>query len=109
MEPYPAWIQNLPEVDTPFAGMAGRLLASPNGQAVFFRAEEEVEVPPHAHGPQWGVVLTGRLHFTVSGETGVYGPGETYDVPDGAEHSAVLEAGTSVIDFFGDADRYSPK
>lgn len=109
MDPFPAWISEMPEADTPFTGLQGRLLAGPHGQAVFFRAEEESEVPPHAHGGQWGVVVAGRLHLTVDGERNVYEPGDTYDVPSGAEHSAVLEAGSSVIDVFQDPGRYGPK
>ena len=110
MDPFPDWIRDgMPEVDTPFTGLEGRLLASPHGQAAFFRADEEFEVPPHAHGAQWGVVVTGRLHLTIDGEAGTYEPGDTYDIPAGAEHSAVLEAGTCVIDVFQDPDRYSPK
>jgi quercetin dioxygenase-like cupin family protein len=49
------------------------------------------------------------MHLTVDGEPGTYEPGETYEIPSGAEHSARLEAGTSVIDVFQDPDRYSPK
>lgn len=109
MNPFAAWIQELPEVDTPFTGLEGRLMASPDGQAVFFRAEEEFEVPTHSHGAQWGVVVIGILHLTIDGQPGTYEPGETYDIPAGAEHSAKLEAGTCVIDVFQDPDRYSPK
>ena len=109
MDPFPAWMQDVPRVDTPFAGLEGRLLASPHGQAVFFRADKEFEVPPHAHGAQWGIVVTGRLHLTVDGEAETYEPGDTYDIPSGAEHSARLEAGTSVIDVFQDPDRYDPR
>lgn len=109
MNPYADWIQALPQVDTPFTGLEGRMISGPDGQAVFFRAEEDFEVPPHSHGAQWGIVVTGRLHLTVSGEQNVYEPGETYDIPAGAEHTARLEAGTCVIDVFQDPDRYSSK
>lgn len=109
MEPFAGWIGDLPEVDTPFTGLDGRLLSGPDGQAVFFRAAEEVEVPPHSHGPQWGVVVTGLLHLTVGGESATYEPGATYEIGDGEEHSAILEAGTCVIDVFRDPDRYAPK
>ena len=109
MDPFPNWIEDLPEVDTSFTGLSGRLLSSPHGQAVFFRAAEEVEVPPHTHGAQWGIVVSGRLHLTVDGRAGTYEPGETYDIPAGAEHSARLEAGTCVIDVFQDPNRYNPK
>ena len=109
MNPYAGWIQSLPEVDTPFTGLDGRLMSSPDGQTVFFRAEEDTEVPPHSHGAQWGIVVTGTLHLTVNGEANVYEPGDTYEIGAGEEHSALLPAGCSVIDVFQDADRYSPK
>jgi quercetin dioxygenase-like cupin family protein len=109
MDPFSDWIEDLPEVDTPFTGLKGHMISGPHGQAVFFRAVEEFEVPPHSHGAQWGIVVTGRLHLTVDGETDTYEPGETYDIGAGEEHSARLEAGTCVIDVFQDPDRYSPK
>jgi quercetin dioxygenase-like cupin family protein len=109
VDPFPDWMADLPEVDTPFTGLKGRLLSSPHGQAVFFRADEESEVPPHAHGAQWGIVVTGRLHLTVAGKAATYEPGDTYSIGAGEEHSALLEAGTCVIDVFQDPDRYAPK
>lgn len=109
MNPFAAWIRELPEVQTPFDGLDGRLLSSPHGQAVFFRAVEDVEVPPHSHGAQWGIVVAGRLELTVGGETGIYEPGDTYDIGGGEEHSARLEAGSCVIDVFRDPDRYESR
>src|SRR3712207_7991486 len=41
--------------------LEGRMISGQHGQAVFFRAEREFEVPPHSHGAQWGIVVTGRL------------------------------------------------
>ena len=98
MNPYADWIQALPQVDTPFEGLDGRMIAGPHGQTVFFRAAERFEVPPHAHGAQWGIVVTGTLHLTIDGESRTYAPGDTYDIPAGAEHSAVHEAGYCVIE-----------
>ncbi len=109
MRPFPEWIEAFPETDTPFSDLEGRLLASPHGQAVFFRAEKDFEVPPHAHGAQWGIVVTGNLELTVEGETGNYAPGDTYSIGAGETHSARLGAGTCVIDVFQDPDRYEPK
>lgn len=109
MDPFAGWMQDLPEVDTPFTGLEGRMISGPDGQTVFFRAAEDFEVPPHSHGAQWGVVVTGRLHLTVEGETNTCEPGGTYSIGAGEEHSARLEAGTCVIDVFEEPDRYSAK
>lgn len=104
--PFPDWIQALPEIDAPFPGLRGRLLASEHGQAAFFTAETEMRVPEHAHGAQWGFVVAGRVQMTIGGTTRTYGPGETYAIRDAEPHSALLEAGTSVVDVFADATRY---
>ncbi len=109
MEPFAGWIGELPQVDTPFTGLEGRMISGPHGQAVFFYVAERTEVPAHAHGAQWGVVVSGILHLTINGDARTYEPGETYDIPEDAEHSAVLEAGCAVIDCFQDPDRYSAK
>ena len=110
MNPFSGWIErDLPAVDTPFEGLEGRLLSSPHGQAVFFRAARDTEVPPHAHGSQWGVVVAGTLELTIGDDTRTYEPGETYDIPAGTTHAARLGAGCCVIDVFQDPDRYAPK
>ena len=109
MRPFPDWMQAFPKPETPFPDLEGRLLASPHGQAVFFRAEKDFEVPSHAHGAQWGIVVSGELELTVEGETKTYAPGETYSIEAGETHSARLGAGASVIDVFQDPDRYEAK
>ena len=99
--PFAPFIEGLPEVDTPVEGLKGRLMAGPRGQVAFFRAERDLEVPEHAHRAQWGIVVSGRLEFTVEGgEPRVYGPGETYRVAEGQRHRARLAAGTCIVDVF---------
>ncbi len=109
MRPFPEWIEAFPEAETPFSDLEGRLLASPHGQAVFFRAEKDFEVPPHAHSAQWGIVVSGNLELTVEGVARSCKPGDTYSIGAGETHSARLGAGTCVIDVFQDPDRYEPK
>ena len=110
MNPFSDWIRrDLPAVDTPFEGLEGRLLSSPHGQVVFFRADRDTEVPPHAHGGQWGVVVAGTLELTIGDKTRTYEPGASYDIPAGTTHAARLPAGCCVIDVFQDPDRYAPK
>ena len=64
---------------------------------------------PGAGGAQWGVVLEGRLEFTIGGETKHYGPGDTYFIPAGVAHSAVIHPGYVGIDVFADANRYAAR
>ena len=78
------------------ARVAARLDAADDGAlAMFYEIPDGVEVPEHAHGAQWGVVLEGSVEFTIDGETRTYRRGDTYFVPDQAPHSAVISPATS--------------
>jgi quercetin dioxygenase-like cupin family protein len=108
-EPFPEFIRSLPEVDSPLASLRGWMLQTDQGLAMFYEIPDGVEVPEHAHGAQWGVVLEGSMELTIHGETNTYGRGDTYHVPDAAPHSAVIHPGYVGIDVFADADRYRPR
>ena len=108
-EPFPDFIRALPMVDSPLASLRGWMLQTDQALTMFYEIPDGVDLPEHAHGAQWGVVLEGSIDFTIGGETRTYGPGETYFVPDGALHSAVIHPGYVGIDVFADADRYGAK
>jgi quercetin dioxygenase-like cupin family protein len=76
---------------------------------MFYEIPDGVEVPEHAHGAQWGVVIAGSVEFTIGGETRTYERGDTYYVPDGVAHRATIHPGFVGIDVFADADRYRPR
>jgi quercetin dioxygenase-like cupin family protein len=105
-EPFAEFIRDLPLVDTPLESLRGWLLQSDRALAMFYEIPDGVEVPEHAHGAQWGVVLEGSVEFTIGGETKTYRRGDTYYVPDSVVHSAILSPGFVGIDVFADADRY---
>ena len=109
MKPFPAWIGDLPRVDAPFEGLEGRLLAGPDGQTVFFVATGDLDVPPHSHGAQYGVVVAGRVELRVGGEVRTVAAGGTYEIEAGEEHAARVEAGTALVEVFREPDRYSPE
>jgi quercetin dioxygenase-like cupin family protein len=109
MKPFPAWIGELPEVDTPFDGLEGRLLSAPHGQTVFFLATRDLDVAPHSHGAQYGVVVAGRVELRVGGNVRILGPGDTYEIATGEEHAARVEAGTALVEVFQEPDRYGTK
>jgi len=104
----PAMITRLPEADLPFPSSALKtsVLQSHNGQLVFFQIHKDIEIPPHSHKGQWGIVLEGELEMTIGGKTRKYRPGDTYYIPEGVVHSAKVPAGCKAIDFFEEPDRY---
>lgn len=106
-EPFPAFIRALPMVDSPLASLRGWMQQTSQAITMFYEIPDGVDLPEHAHGAQWGVVLAGSIEFTIGGETRTYGPGDTYYVPDAVVHSAVIHPGYVGIDVFADADRYS--
>ena len=107
--PLPEFIRGLPEIDVPLEGVRGWLVQGDERQVVFFELEEGLEVPPHSHGAQWGMVIDGEMRFTAGGETRILKRGDSYVVPAGVEHSAVFLTKVYAVDLFADSDRYSAK
>jgi len=108
---FPDIITRLPEIELPMPATTVRthLVQSENGQVVFFQILKDVELPAHSHKGQWGTVLAGTVKLTVSGTTQVHTAGSAYYIPAGAVHSAWLAAGTKIIEFFEEPDRYKRK
>lgn len=107
----PEMITRLPEADLPYPSGALRtsVLQSDNGQLVFFEVFEDMEIPPHSHKGQWGTVLEGEVELTIGGNTRRYRAGDSYYIPAGVVHSGKAPAGSKVIDFFEEPDRYRLK
>ncbi len=107
----PAFIQAWPELDVPFPSslVKTRAIRSDAGLMVFFEILQDFDLPPHSHLGQWGTVLEGSIELTIGSETKTYGPGDSYNIPSGVEHSGKLYAGARVIDIFEEADRYPLK
>lgn len=106
---YPEMIRNLPEIDIPIPGVRGWLLQGERHQAVFFEIEAGIQIPPHSHCAQWGLMVEGEISLTIGEETKVYGKGDRYFIPAGAVHSATFPSKVNVIDVFDDPARYRPK
>ena len=51
--------------------------------------------------------MEGEIEFTIGGETKVYRASDSYSIPAGVEHGALIKSGTRVIDVFEEADRYA--
>jgi quercetin dioxygenase-like cupin family protein len=67
-----------------------------------------VDIPPggvvgeHSHpNEQMGMVVSGRMVFTIGGETKTVGPGDLYRIPGGVAHSVVaLDEPVKALDVF---------
>ncbi|WP_095589678.1 cupin domain-containing protein [Actibacterium ureilyticum] len=105
---FPDFIMGLPALDIPFPEdvVSARAIRSDAGLMVFFTFHQDITLPPHSHGAQWGSVIEGRVDLTMGGKTRSYRPGESYDIPAGTEHAARVAAGSKVIDVFEEPDRY---
>ncbi|MCK0151756.1 cupin domain-containing protein [Marivita sp. S6314] len=109
--PYPEFIESFPALDVPFPEdvVQTNVIRSDHGLVAFFTFDKDMELPPHAHGAQWGTVIEGEIELTIGGVTKTYRPGDSYDIPAGVEHGARIKAGTRAIDVFAEADRYPVK
>ena len=106
---YPQPINALPLADIPIDGVTARLMQGVDTQAVFFDLPVGIEVPPHSHGAQWGVVLDGEIELTVNDEVKVHAKGDSYFIPEGAIHSGRPVTRCKVLDVFFESGRYQPK
>jgi len=106
---YPEIITRLPLADVPFEGVLGYMCRSEEGLTVFFHFMQETHVPLHSHGAQWGIVVEGSMTFTIGDETREYKAGDTYSIAAGQVHGGIIRAGTRLIDYFEEPDRYRPR
>jgi len=109
--PYPDFINAFPKLDVPFPEdvVQTAVIRSDSGLVAFFTFLKDMVLPVHSHGAQWGSVVEGEIEFTIGDETKTYRAGDSYSIPAGVEHGALIKAGTRVIDVFEEADRYPIK
>ncbi|MCG3260223.1 MAG: cupin domain-containing protein [Candidatus Heimdallarchaeota archaeon] len=108
-EVFPEAIRKLPEADIPIQGLTAYLSQDKNHQIVFMHFNQDVEVPAHSHGAQWGIVLEGQITLTIVDNEQKYTKGDRFYILEGETHSAKIHAGYSSMEFFADNDRYKAK
>ncbi|WP_170360270.1 cupin domain-containing protein [Ruegeria arenilitoris] len=108
---FPDFITAFPKLDVPFPEdvVQTAVIRSDAGLAAFFTFLQDMELPLHSHGAQWGTVIEGEVDLTIGGITKTYRPGDSYSIPAGVEHGGQIKAGTRVIDVFEEPDRYPIK
>ncbi len=108
-EEFPAFIHQLPEADLPVKNLQGWISRGKTGLLLFLISREEVHLPEHSHGDQWGIVVGGSMELTIGTVTRTMKKGDSYFIPAGVLHHAILHKGFQAIDYFDDPDRYREK
>jgi quercetin dioxygenase-like cupin family protein len=106
---FPEMIESLPDADLNLPGAQAKLFQGTGMQAVFFTMEGPIEVPPHHHRAQWGVILDGEIEITIDGQTKIFRRGDSYYIQDGVVHSVKFRGFMKALDFFNEDQRYKPK
>jgi len=106
---FPSMITDLPQAEIPIEGLKAFIVQGSGQQVVFMSFENHVEVPEHAHGAQWGVVLEGEIELDINDKRQRFNKGEMYFIPKDVRHSAKISAGYKDIALFNQRDRYKAK
>lgn len=103
---FPQFIRNLPEADIPLEDLDAWILQGVDKQILLIEVHDEQHIPEHTHGDQWGIVIAGEMELTIEGNTETYRRGDSYFMPAGTVHKALLRKGFRALDIFADKDRY---
>lgn len=107
--PYPEFIKSLPQPELPLDGVAAYLVTAPQTQVAFFEIAAGGVYPPHSHDAQWGIIVEGEVELTIGGVARRLGPGDSYYIGRGVEHSIKVLTDCRAIDVFEDPRRYQPR
>lgn len=107
--PFDEVTKALPEADIPLPEAQAWILQGTNHQVLFAKCLGDVVAPEHSHGKEWGIVLEGETELTIEGETKVYRKGDAFFIPAGVKHSARARAGSFVVQFFDQPDRFKAR
>ena len=108
-ENFPRFIRKLPEIALPFPGCRGWLIQGPDQQVVFIEFDSTTEVPEHSHAEQWEFVVAGEVVLDREGTRSTHRVGDSFFIPEGVRHSAVVSAGYRAMMIFNSPDRYERK
>lgn len=104
---FPSIITRHPGASIPFEGVNSKLIQAGDQQIIFMEINVDLEIPPHQHEAQWGVVLEGEFDLTIDGTTTTYKKGDSYFIPRNVVHSAKVRKGYKDMTVFDQKDRYT--
>lgn len=82
-------------------GVRLRVSHGPNLMLSYVELDEGAVVPRHQHPhEQGGMVVSGRVRFTIGDETKECGPGDLYLIPPNVPHTVTALTAAEVLDVF---------
>jgi quercetin dioxygenase-like cupin family protein len=100
----PLFIENVENVEpiSMCKGITRRTLSTGHTLMLcLFEWETGAILPEHSHPhEQAGYVISGKVEFTIGGQTILFGPGESYVIPSNVVHSGKSYEPTRVLDAF---------
>ena len=108
-KPFPEPILKFPLADIPLEGVTAYLSQAADHQILFMHFSQDVDLEEHSHEAQWGIVLEGNIRMKINGESKTYSKGDSYFIPAGVKHSALIQAGYKDMTFFDEPKRYTIK
>ncbi|WP_459210888.1 cupin domain-containing protein [Aquimarina rhabdastrellae] len=102
-------IARFPEAEIALEGVMSRLIQAGEQQFIFMEFDRDVEVPPHSHNAQWGIVLDGEMEINIAGKIKHLKKGDHYYIEKDVIHSAKIKAGYKDLTLFDQVDRYKEK
>jgi mannose-6-phosphate isomerase-like protein (cupin superfamily) len=98
MPHFPELLRRLPKFE---GSIDATKLSAEDSDVLFASYPGGTRIPPHRHDTEnVGVVTQGELLLTVAGEQRSYRPGDWYHIDAQAEHSAIFEQDSSIIEFW---------
>ena len=109
VQDFPEFVKSLPELETPFPNVHGWLLQGRNQQVAFVHFTEETDVPEHSHRAQWEIIIAGEVRLKLNGRENVYRAGQSFFIPEGRPHGAVVSKDFRSVILFDQPDRFQAK
>ncbi|MCT4639236.1 MAG: cupin domain-containing protein [Bacteroidales bacterium] len=106
---FPDIIKQHPEAEIPIDCVESKLVQAGDQQFIFMEFNDDVEIPPHKHNAQWGVVLDGEIELTINDDIKLLTKGDSYFIDKDVVHSARIKAGYKDLTLFNQKDRYTVK
>jgi mannose-6-phosphate isomerase-like protein (cupin superfamily) len=106
---YPDTIKALPKVDINIDGIEAWLAQGDTFQIIFFEIQPGVNIPPHTHKAQYGIVIEGEMTLTIGDKSHNLKAGDSYFIPENISHHGAFHTFVRAMDFFDESKRYKPQ